>query len=205
MIGFRNGGFFGAGDISCHTDKPAEVTKFQGKVTFPACPSPGFPDNFLYGTLVKVRDMPVPDNFLGYEADQFLPVLSGVFHGLPHVDFVPVTFYPGTKSRVHFLNRIKVSCRDHDEVTGHGFGLNKGSGTPFGLPGNRVLLFLQRGQQALLGFKPEGVDFVDEKHPFMAFVDVAGFHTVVGRGLKPSGLEGVVPDIAEESPCVGSG
>src|SRR5208282_2538875 len=107
----------------------------------------GLADNLIDGALVKMRDLAVIFNLLRNEPDILLAVLGRVIHAFGHIDFIPVATDTGTQRRVHPLYRIEVSCRDHHEPAGNGFGSYHSAAGPFALAGNGELPFLERGQQ----------------------------------------------------------
>jgi len=49
--------------------------------------------SILTVTAISVSYLLLSAWLIGYKTDQLLPVFRTIFHGIPHVDFVTVTFY----------------------------------------------------------------------------------------------------------------
>ena len=203
MCSSRYRGFFFPGNIACNADEAAHVTQLEGQVALPVRAPAGFADDLVNRALVEMRDLAVIFDFLRNEPDIFLPVLLRVLHALCHVDFIPVPADTGTERGVHSLDCIEVPCGNHDEPAGYRFCPDHGAAGALALAGDREFPLLERGEEVLLGVGIEGVDLVDEQDTAVRPVDCSGFDPVVGRSLKASALERVVPDIAEE--CTGMG
>src|SRR5690606_18276102 len=152
------------GKIPCDTDQSSHVPEFEGEVAFPVGPPPRLPQDLFHGALVEVGDLPVVLDLLGDEPDELLPVFRGIRHALAHVDLVPVPPDTGTERRVHPLDGIQVSCRDHDEPAEYRFGPDHRPARTLALAGDGELTFLEGGEEVLLGMGSEGIDLIDEEY-----------------------------------------
>jgi len=106
---------------------------------------------------------------------------------------------------VHVLHGVEVPGRDHDEVGRDGLGLDHRARGALGLARDREFALLDRRHEVLLAPDVERVDLVDEQHALVRLVDGARLDAVVAGRLHPTGLERVVPNVAEQRAGVRAG
>jgi hypothetical protein len=214
-VGLRHqGGLLLVGDVPGGAHQAAQLAEAQRELPAATGAALALAEDLGHGHAVELGDLAVALDLLGDEPDDLPAVLVGVVHVVVHVHLVPVAADAAAEGGVHagvegvalvLLDGVEVARRHQDEVAGHGLGLDHGPAAALALAHDGELLLLERGEQALLALHAQHVDLVHEQDAAVGLVDGPGLDALVGRGLQPAGLEGVVAHVAQQAAGVGAG